>query len=190
MRLALVSGDGLPVSGLLSVFRNVVRLGTDLGLLELPIPADLGYSWRPDKPGFYPSGEKAGAYPDWLDVSRATPAGGAELAGEWLSLRQEIAVAGQASPGTLAELGRRCAALAGPYERYFTEWFEAHDIQWVCALNMTISDAVPVTTALHRAARRRWGAGLAGCCSGITTCSAATPCTRTAAACTRRPRTR
>jgi ectoine hydroxylase-related dioxygenase (phytanoyl-CoA dioxygenase family)/glycosyltransferase involved in cell wall biosynthesis len=162
VRLALVSGDGLPVSGLLSVFRNVVQLGTDLGLLELPIPADLGYSWRPDKPGFYPSGEKADAYPDWLDVSRATPAGGAELAAEWLSLRREIAVAGQASPGTRAELGRRCAALAGPYERYFTEWFEAYDVQWVCALNMTISDAVPVTMALHRAARRRWGAGRPG----------------------------
>jgi ectoine hydroxylase-related dioxygenase (phytanoyl-CoA dioxygenase family) len=162
VRLALVSGDGLPVSGLLSVFRNVVQLGCDLGVLELPIPVDLGYSWRPDKPGFYPFGEKAGIYPDWFDVSCAAPAGGAELADEWLSLRREVAVAAAAAPDAQAELRSRCDALARPYERYFEEWFETHDVDWVCAINMTISDAVPVTSALHRAARRRWGSGRPG----------------------------
>ena len=162
MRLALVSGDGLPVSGLLSIFRNVVYLGMDLGVLELPIPADLGYSWRPDKPGFYPAGEKAGTYPSWLEVSSAIPVVGAELADDWLSLRQEVAVAAAANQRTLAELRRRCEALAEPYEHYFVKWFEAYDVDWVCAANMTISDAVPVTAALHRAAHRRWGSGRPG----------------------------
>jgi hypothetical protein len=36
MRIALVSGDGLPVSGLLTTFRNVVDIGVAESLLELP----------------------------------------------------------------------------------------------------------------------------------------------------------
>lgn len=162
VRLALVSGDGLPVSGLLSVFRNVVHIGEELGVLDFPIPADLGYSWRPDKPGFYPTGEDADAYPDWLKVSCATPAGGAELLEHWLSLRRDVARAAEADADTLAEIRRRCETLAVPYERYFLEWFDTHDVDWVCAVNMTLSDAVPVTVALHRAVQRRWGSGRPG----------------------------
>lgn len=42
------------------------------------------------------------------------------------------------------------------YEKYFYDWFTEHDVDWVVAINLTLSDAVPVTTALHRAAARRW----------------------------------
>ncbi|KAH9222621.1 hypothetical protein DL95DRAFT_454625 [Leptodontidium sp. 2 PMI_412] len=49
-----------------------------------------------------------------------------------------------------------------PYQRHFESWFEENDIDWVCAVNMTLSDAVPVTMALHRAAEQRWGSGRPG----------------------------
>ena len=56
MKLAVMCCDGLPVSGLLTVFRNVVRLGMSDGLIEPRVPADLGFSWRPDKWEFFPRG--------------------------------------------------------------------------------------------------------------------------------------
>ena len=56
----------------------------------------------------------------------------------------------------------RIEHLAAPYEEYFSDWFEHHGVDWVCAVNMTLSDAVPVTLALHRAAQRRWSAGRPG----------------------------
>lgn len=49
-----------------------------------------------------------------------------------------------------------------PYQSHFESWFEENDIDWVCAVNMTLSDAVPVTMALHRAAEQRWGSGRPG----------------------------
>ncbi|MGC4806831.1 hypothetical protein [Micromonospora sp. DT233] len=173
MRLAMISGDGLPVSGLLTTFRNVVELARDDGLLELPVPADLGYSWRPDKPTFYPAGAGAHGYPDWLRVTSAVPVPDApagtppgpdadDVAGEWLALRSAVADAHLLDAAARADLRRRVAALATPYERHFTAWFAEHDADWVIAMNMTLSDATPVTLALHRAARRRWGGGRPG----------------------------
>lgn len=73
MRWAVVSGDGLPVSGLLTIFRNVVDRARDADLLEFPVTADLGYSWRADKQRFFPRGLPGAEYPSWLQVSDAVP---------------------------------------------------------------------------------------------------------------------
>jgi len=44
MRWAVLSCDGLPVSGLLTVLRNILELGFREGLIEPPVAADLGFS--------------------------------------------------------------------------------------------------------------------------------------------------
>ncbi|WAE71342.1 hypothetical protein OUQ99_19125 [Streptomonospora nanhaiensis] len=162
VKIALVCGDGLPVSGLLTVFRNVVTRFHGRPAPHEPVPADLGYSWRPDKPAFFPDGAGADCYPPWLRVSRARPCAGADLAGELLDVRRQVARADALGPGERARLHRRVEALAGPYRAYFSEWLHEHDVDWVVAVNMTLSDAVPVTLALHRAAEERWGGGRPG----------------------------
>jgi hypothetical protein len=162
VRLALISGDGLPVSGLLTVFRNVVELGTRIDLLEHPITADLGYSWRPDKAAFYPRGPVDQHYPKNWSVSTQTPADSASLGDDLLAIRKAVAVADATDKEALAELDDRINVIADSYEAYFTDWFEDADVDWVCATNMTLSDAVPVTLGLHRASARRWGNGRPG----------------------------
>lgn len=158
MKLALVCGDGLPVSGLLTVFRNVIGLLPKPSVLELPIPADLGYSWRPDKPGFFPSGADSLIYPDWLAISRAVPIEQAGFADELTAIRQQVASAHGLSQSGQDELRRHVARLAEPYRRYFSQWLDEHHVDWVCAINMTLSDAVPVTLGLHQAVAERWNA--------------------------------
>ncbi|MFE3248725.1 hypothetical protein [Streptomyces sp. NPDC059209] len=164
MKLALISGDGLPVSGLLTIFRNVIESELGNGTLELPVVADLGFSWRPDKQHFFPRGSEECGYPDWMATSDAVPlgAGRAELMRELTGIRGAVARAGALDEEERADLRRRVEALAGPYEEYFTRWFEEHGVDWVCAVNMTLSDAVPVTLGLHRAAARRWPPGVPG----------------------------
>lgn len=163
MRMAYISGDGLAVSGVLTIFRNVAELARGMGVAEYPVTTDLGYSWRPDKALFYPDGAAGTGYPDWMRVTSAVPAGRRPgLAGEWLSLRSDIAEQQELDAERRAGLPGRIEALARPYEEYFTDWFDREDIDWVVAANMTLSDAVPVTVALHRAARRRWGQGRPG----------------------------
>ena len=66
MKIGLISGDGLPVSGLLTVFRNVFHLGQSMGLFDDVVVADLGYSWRSDKARFFPNGPNPYRYPPWL----------------------------------------------------------------------------------------------------------------------------
>ncbi|MGW3166853.1 hypothetical protein ACWC9Q_29135 [Streptomyces sp. NPDC001142] len=164
MKLALVSGDGLPVSGLLTIFRNVVEAELPNETLELPVVADLGFSWRPDKENFFPRGCGDLGYPDWMTVSTAVPVGvdrgGLERA--LTRIRSSVARADSLGEAESADLWHLVESLAKPYEDYFTEWFEEHDVDWVCAVNMTLSDAVPVTLALHRAAARRWPTGSPG----------------------------
>lgn len=164
MRWALVSGDGLPISGLLTVFRNVVDRACRAGTLELPVSADLGYSWRPDKPECFPSGPRDAHYPDWLRVNDTVPVplDRAALMTEMSEIRAAVATADRLDPTERRELGRRIDALAQPYEAYFDRWFAEQDVDWVVAVNMTLSDAAPVTTALHRVAARRWTAGRPG----------------------------
>ncbi|MFJ8044054.1 hypothetical protein ACIRBX_26490 [Kitasatospora sp. NPDC096147] len=157
MKIALVCGDGLPVSGLLTVFRNVLDSPPGRQLVERPVPADLGYSWRPDKPAFYPDGGPAPAHPDWLAVSTGPAvADPAAHAAELTALRDLVAVADSLDDTARAALHQRIETAAAPYQRYFADWFERQGADWVVAVNMTLSDAVPVTLALHRAAAERW----------------------------------
>ncbi|MFF4750310.1 hypothetical protein ACWD5R_15340 [Streptomyces sp. NPDC002514] len=164
MKLALISGDGLPVSGLLTIFRNVVEAELPNDTLDLPVVADLGFSWRPDKRNFFPRGREDAGYPSWMNVSTAVPLGADrdELEHALTSIRGAVARADSLDDRETAELRRLVESIAEPYEDYFAEWFEEHDVDWVCAVNMTLSDAVPVTLALHRAAARRWPADASG----------------------------
>jgi glycosyltransferase involved in cell wall biosynthesis len=162
-RMAMVCGDGLPVSGLLTIFRNVIDLARDMNVAGGTIPADLGFSWRPDKPAFYPSGPAAGGYPDWLKVSDALPAGDPDvLAAEWLSLRSLVARAEELDESGRADLHDRIEVHAAPYETYFYDWLRRDGIDWMFGINMTLSDAVPVTLGMHRAAARHWRDGRPG----------------------------
>jgi hypothetical protein len=164
MRWAVLSCDGLPVSGLLTVLRNVLELGFRENLIEPPVAADLGFSWRPDKWEFFPRGGSSGHYPDWLEVSDWAPAEWSreELASLLTRARDDVARLTELSPAEETELRALISELAVPYERHFDDWLDTHDPDWVCAINMTLSDAVPATLALHRATRRRWEQGRAG----------------------------
>ena len=156
MRIGVISGDGVPVSGLLTIFRNVVDLGRDLGLVDdEPVPAELGYSWRPDKPGYFPAGPPDPEGPEFLvhlSVSPPEPEDTAGAAAEWTAIRMAVAD-GEVS----ASLTERIDRLSDSYQAYFRDWLQAAQVDWVCAVNMTLSDAVPVTAALHRAAAEHYG---------------------------------
>jgi hypothetical protein len=161
--LAMVCGDGLPVSGLLTIFRNIIDLGREMNVIDGTISADLGFSWRPDKPTFYPSGPATGGYPAWLAVTAAVPAGDPEAsAGEWLSLRSSVARADELTESERADLHQRIEVRAAPYEAYFYDWLQREGINWMIGINMTLSDAVPVTLGMHRAAARHWSGGRPG----------------------------
>ncbi|WP_424937715.1 MULTISPECIES: hypothetical protein [Bacteria] len=162
LRVAVVSGDGLPVSGILTTLRNMLEEAIGRGLVGPSVPIDFGYSWRFDKPGFYPDGGRA-RYPSWLVPSASVPLGGTVAAGEeLLAVRSAVARARTSSAAQLAALEARIERLTAPYEEHFTAWLADTDPDYVLALNMTLSDAVPVTRALHNAARARWGEGRPG----------------------------
>uniref|UniRef100_UPI000361503D hypothetical protein n=1 Tax=Actinoalloteichus spitiensis TaxID=252394 RepID=UPI000361503D len=164
MRWGLVSGDGLPVSGLLTVFRNVVDHAVDDGVLHTPVAADLGYSWRADKADHFPRGLAGSRYPHWLTVTDAVPVKWerTRLMAELTDIRLAVARAATLSGPEIQRLRERIDHLAGPYEEHFARWLCEHDIDWVIAVNLTLSDAVPVNLALRRAAARRWGNGRPG----------------------------
>ncbi|KUL46119.1 hypothetical protein ADL22_11495 [Streptomyces sp. NRRL F-4489] len=148
----------MPASGLLTIFRNVVGLGVDLRLLELPVSADLGYSWRPDKPAFFPYGPAEREASGLLEpAGQAPPALGDpdRMAAEWTSIRMSVAEGAALGPAERARLHERIDRLAGPYRDYFSEWMRRNRVDWTIAVNMTLSDAAPVTKALHAAARHR-----------------------------------
>ncbi|GLY30883.1 hypothetical protein [Kineosporia sp. NBRC 101731] len=155
MRIGLVSGDGVPVSGLLTIFRNVIDLGRRDGLVEAgPVPAELGYSWRPDKPGYFPDGPPDPEGHEFL-APLPIPLPSGPAAAEWTAVRNAVALNDSADR---EELRRRIDRLAAPYREYFGRWLQEAQVDWVCAVNMTLSDAVPVTTALHQAAAEYYGA--------------------------------
>ncbi len=164
MKVGVVCGDGVPASGLLTVLRSVIERGIADGLIAPCVPADLGFSWRPDKPCFYPQGVGHSGYPAWLDLSEETPAElPAETFGKGLtSIRNDIARVSTLAAEDRAALSVAIDKLAAPYERYFSNWLSAHGVDWLFAINMTLSDAAPVTTALHHAAQRRWEHGRHG----------------------------
>src|SRR5258707_13601200 len=75
IRIGVICGDGLPVSGLLTTFRSAFSLGRDLGVLEpdATVPTDLGFSWRPGKPAVFPRGRSDLFTPDWLQLPHPRP---------------------------------------------------------------------------------------------------------------------
>ncbi|WP_371600274.1 hypothetical protein [Streptomyces sp. NBC_00564] len=165
MRLAVVCCDGVPVSGLLTVLRNVVERGIALGAVEPEVHADLGYSWRPDKPCFFPTGPTAAGYPSWMRVCDQAPPvrlPAAELASRFLSIRDRVAEAHQLGADERDVLRGDIDEIARTYRPYFTAWLEEHRVDWLIAVNMTLSDAPGVTLALHQAAEARWGSGRPG----------------------------
>jgi hypothetical protein len=165
VRIALVSGDGLPTSGLLTVFRNVLQVGRDLGCVDLPVATDLGYAWRPDKAEYFPAGGARPAGSGWMEVTRRrvrdgmTDAGRAE---ELLSIRDEVAAYGSLGVTARRELASRIARLSDAYRAYFAEWLAEYKPDWIFGLNMTLSDAVPATAGLHAAIRDHFAGGRRG----------------------------
>ncbi|AJE87210.1 hypothetical protein SLNWT_6834 [Streptomyces albus] len=155
MRIALVSGDGLPMSGLLTVFRNILETGRELGLVDGQVPTDLGYAWRPDKEGYFPAGGPRPLHSPWMEPTRQSLRDGlddAERGRRLLAVRDAVAAWDTLDAGARAETGRRTAALTAPFEEYFTAWLAEHRPDWVVAINMTLSDGVPATAGLHAAA--------------------------------------
>lgn len=165
MRVGLVSGDGLPGSGLLTIFLNVVKVGREMGILEVPVPADLGFSWRPDKHAFFPSGNDTVVYPDWMSVADCPAAvrlDSATFATELISIREDVARLSLLSISEKKRLKSRIDDLTVVYYEHFTNWLKSSKVDWVFALNMTLSDAVPVTSALHSAVRNRFSGSRRG----------------------------
>ncbi|KPC90255.1 hypothetical protein ADL27_36915 [Streptomyces sp. NRRL F-6602] len=165
MRVGLVCGDGVPASGLLTIFRNVVGLGVDLQLLDLPVAADLGYSWRPDKPAFFPHGPREPESSALLEPTRqAPPVPGdpGQAAAEWTAIRMSVADSAALPAVERARLHERIDRLARHYRHHFAQWMRRNGIDWTIAVNMTLSDAVPVTKALHAAARDHYRERRAG----------------------------
>jgi hypothetical protein len=155
IRLGLVSGDGLPVSGLLTIFKNVVELGTRHGIVDGRIAADLGYSWRPDKEGFFPAGNAGTEYPPWLSVTSWHPARARQdpaARAQALTRIRRAAAAGEDDDA----LARAAGEIEAEYHGHFLTWMAEHGIDWVVAVNMTLTDAVPVSRALASAAAQRF----------------------------------
>ena len=156
IRIALISGDGLPVSGLMTTFRNALSLGRELGVLEpdAVVPTDLGFSWRPDKPAFFPAGRSDMITPEWMRLCGWRPdkdIAADQLATDLTIIREGVAAFDELQSDARARLSERIDRIAEIYERHFSAWLRKHQPTWVIAMNMTLSDAVPATLALHRA---------------------------------------
>ncbi len=163
MKIGVVSGDGLAVSGLLTTLRSVVTLGVADGILDLPVAIEFGFSWRPDKSAYYPAGPDMLTCPAWLAVDLAVPFDDAtEAALEFSATREGVLRWEELGRPEQGALGRRIEACAANYESRFDEFFERHFLDWVIAINMTLSDSVAVTLGLHRSAAKRWGGGRGG----------------------------
>ncbi|ULE33465.1 hypothetical protein [Mycobacterium sp. IDR2000157661] len=165
MKIGLISGDGLPVSGLLTVFRNVFHLGRSMGLFDDVVAADLGYSWRPDKARFFPHGPNPQRYPRWLKPTINRSIGSSD----WATVATEVEDIRRCVAGfdELDELQRkslvdRIACLRTLYFGHFSAWFKRHDPDWVFAINLTLPHAVSATSALFAAANQHYGARRGG----------------------------
>ncbi|MEV0354809.1 hypothetical protein AB0H71_01985 [Nocardia sp. NPDC050697] len=155
MRIALVCGDGLPVSGLLTIFRNVRELGRSMGIVENSVAADLGYSWRPDKKRFFPAGNGAGMTAPWMEIAvnaAVTHLDPDRLAAEIDELRRLTVRFDDLDSEQCDDLTARTAQLRALYTEHFEKWLARHQPDWVFAVNTTLPDAVFVTRALHEAA--------------------------------------
>lgn len=112
--------------------------------------------------GFFPHGPKDTFYPSMLSVTDAMPVMYEGYGEDLLHIRKCVAQPETLDFTSREALSQRIEAITAPYQQHFTSWFRDNNIDWVLAVNMTLSDAVPVTTALHRAASQNWGSGRPG----------------------------
>ena len=155
MKIGLISGDGLPVSGLLTVFRNVFHLGRSMRLFDDVVVADLGYSWRADKARFFPYGPNSYRYPPWLRPTINNSIAGlnwAALSAELEDIRRCVVIFEQLDESKQKSLVDRIEDLRKVYFDHFSSWLERHEPDWVFAMNLTLPHAVSVTSALYQAA--------------------------------------
>ncbi|CNH32190.1 glycosyltransferase family protein [Yersinia pekkanenii] len=159
MKWAIVSGDGLPTSGLLTIFRNVAEIAIKNNIIINEIPTDLGFSWRPDKKYFLPDGSRKSHYPTWMKISSIhhRSIDGTDFGNKILEIRSKVAKFESLTSVEIKNAEQDIISISKLYQEYFLNWFEENAIDWVFSLNLTISDAVPVSLALHNAAKTYWG---------------------------------
>ncbi|WP_145487873.1 glycosyltransferase family protein [Yersinia aleksiciae] len=159
MKWAIISGDGLPTSGLLTIFRNVAEIAIKNNIIINEIPADLGFSWRPDKKHFFPNGSDKSHYPTWMKTSSIHQYSTCNDIHEnnFSNIRYQIAKYDLLTNTEINDVKEKITSISGLYEDYFIHWFENNAVDWVFALNLTLSDAAPVSLALHNAAKKYWG---------------------------------
>jgi glycosyltransferase involved in cell wall biosynthesis len=159
VKIGLISGDGLPVSGLLTVFRNVFQLGRSMGLFDDVVVADLGYSWRSDKALFFPNGPMGYQYPSWLRPTINDSIAGsnvAMLSAELEDIRRCVTTFEELDQPKRWSTADRIEELRKLYFDHFSSWLERHEPDWVFAMNLTLPHAVSVTSALYMAADRHF----------------------------------
>lgn len=158
MKWALISGDGLPTSGLLTIFRNVVEIAIRKNIIFDVIPTDLGFSWRPDKVNFFPYGSQDSHYPTWMKVNSIHQYStcSEDFSSQFINIRSKVAKYDSLSQMEIIAIEKEIISISEYYQDYFTHWLEDNDIDWLFCLNMTLSDAVPVNLAIHNAARKYW----------------------------------
>lgn len=165
MKWALISGDGLPTSGLLTIFRNVVEIAMRKNIIFDQIPTDLGFSWRPDKVNFFPYGSQDSHYPTWMKVNSIHQYStySENFNAQFINIRSKVAKYDTLSKIEINVIKKEIDSISECYQNYFTHWLEDNAIDWLFCLNMTLSDAVPVNLAIHNAARKYWdGKGYGG----------------------------
>ncbi|WP_174851184.1 glycosyltransferase family 4 protein [Yersinia artesiana] len=158
MKWAIISGDGLPTSGLLTVFRNVAEIAIKNNIIINEIPTDLGFSWRPDKVKFFPHGNPDSHYPTWMKVSSIHQHSmcNEDYSNEFTNIRNKVAKYEQLTYKEIINIQKDISLISEQYQNYFINWLEDNDIDCLFCLNMTLSDAVPVTLAIHNAAKKYW----------------------------------
>ena len=176
MRIGFVSGDGLPVSGFIVLLRNVMALGIGRGYCEPEVVADFGYAWRCDKSAFFATGNSELPQPAWLRVNADSTLEGIDptvLAQRLTYIRRQIARYSSLHADEVDAAKDEISRLVPLFTRHFERWIAANSLDWIIAVNMTLSDAVPATrglveaTATTRVPLLQWDHDLYGSC-GVT----------------------
>ncbi len=155
MKIGLISGDGLPVSGLLTVFRSIFYIGRSMGIFDDTVVADLGYSWRSDKKRFFPNGPDSYRYPQWLKPminDSITRSNSNMLSTELEDIRRCVTGFEALDRLERESLAGRIDNLRKLYFDHFSSWLARHEPDWVFAINLTLPHAVSATSALYMAA--------------------------------------
>ncbi|WP_267248808.1 hypothetical protein [Yersinia sp. Marseille-Q5920] len=155
MKWAVISGDGLPTSGLLTIFRNAAEIAIKHNMIMNEIPTDLGFSWRPDKVNFFPHGNAESHYPTWMKLSSFYQYSmcNEDFGSDLINIRKKVAKYEHLTEAEIIDVQKKINLISEYYKDYFINWLEDNSVDWVFCLNMTLSDAVPVNLAIHNAAK-------------------------------------